>query len=90
MAMNMGKMRVSFLLLLNLGGQQLGLHFLFDILADQFGLLLNYVSEIFVVDLVLEGIIEFEELPIEGIVEFIAIVNPTLGNHWNLVVEEFV
>lgn len=65
-------------------------HLLLDALGDQPGLVLHDVVEVLVGDLHLERVVEAEGVAVEGVVELVAIVHPTLGNYGYLEVEKFV
>jgi hypothetical protein len=65
-------------------------HLLLNAIQDQLGLLLDHVAEVLVVDLHLEGVVEAKLLPLEGVVELVAVVDPTLRNHRVFLVEELV
>ena len=65
----------------------LPLHLLLDVVQNQLGLFLHHVTVVFVVHVQLEGVEESELVVSEGIVEFVAIVNPALTDDWNFLLE---
>jgi hypothetical protein len=65
-------------------------HFVLNLVQDELGLLVDVGREVLVVHFQLVWVRKDEFLKREGVVELVAVVDPTLRNYWYLFVEELL